>query len=41
MIASELRQVAGRLAHANALRKRGTTYTNQFGGSIQQMLQPH
>jgi hypothetical protein len=40
MIAAELRQVAGRLAHSNALRKRGTTYTNQFGGSIQQMLQP-
>jgi hypothetical protein len=40
MIAAELRQEAGRLAHSNALRKRGTTYTNQFGGSIQQMLQP-
>ena len=40
MIAAELRQVAGRLAHANAQRKRGTTYTNQFGGSIQQILQP-
>ena len=41
MIAAELRQVAGRLAHSNALRKQGTTYTNQFGGSIQKMLQPH
>ena len=41
MIAAELRQEAGRLAHSNAIRKRGTTYTNQFGGSIQQMLQPH
>ena len=40
MIAAELRQVAGRLAHANAQRKRGTAYTNQFGGSIQQILQP-
>jgi len=40
MIAAELRQVAGRLAHANAQRKRGTTYTNQFGSSIQQILQP-
>jgi len=39
MIAAELRQEAGRLAHSNALRKRGTTYTNQFGGTIQQMLQ--
>ena len=41
MIAAELRQVAGRLAHSNAVRKRGATYTNQFGGSIQKMLQPH
>jgi hypothetical protein len=40
MIAAELRQEAGQLAHSNALRKRGATYTNQFGGSIQQMLQP-
>jgi len=40
MIAAELRQEAGRLAHATALRKRGTTYTNQLGGSIQQILQP-
>ena len=39
MIAAELRQEAGRLAHSNALRKRGATYTNQFGGSIQQILQ--
>jgi hypothetical protein len=39
MIAAELRQEAGRLAHSNALRKRGTTYTNQFGGTIQQLLQ--
>ena len=39
MIAAELRQEAGRLAHSNALRKRGTTYTNQFSGAIQQILQ--
>lgn len=39
MIAAELRQEAGRLAHSNALQKRGATYTNQFGGSIQQILQ--
>jgi hypothetical protein len=39
MIAAELRQEAGRLAHSNALRKRGATYTNHFGSTIQQMLQ--
>ena len=39
MIAAELRQEAGRLAHSNALRKRGVTYAGQFGGSIQKMLQ--
>lgn len=38
MIAAELRQEAGRLAHASALRKRGATYTNHFGGAIRQML---
>jgi hypothetical protein len=40
MIAAELRQEAGRLAHSNALRKRGATYTNQVGSSIQQILNP-
>ena len=39
MIAAELRQEAGRLAHSNALRKRGAAYASQFGGSIQKMLQ--
>lgn len=39
MIAAELRQEAGRLAHSNALRKRGTTYASQFSNSIQRMLQ--
>jgi hypothetical protein len=40
MIAAELRQEAGRLAHSNALRKRGATYAGQFSHSIQKMLQP-
>ena len=40
MIAAELRQEAARLAHANALRKRGAAYAGAFSNSIQKMLQP-
>ena len=41
MIAADLRQEAARLAHSNALRKRGATYASEFSGSIQKMLQSH
>ena len=40
MLASDLREEAARLAHMNALRKRGATFTSQFGTEIQQTLQP-
>ncbi len=40
MIAAELRQEAARLAHSNALRKRGAAYAGAFSNSIQKMLQP-
>ena len=40
MIAAELRQESARIAHSNALRKRGATYATSFSGSIQQMLSP-
>jgi len=39
MIAADLRQEAARLAHSNALRKRGATYASQLSGSILKMLQ--
>ena len=38
MLAAELRQEAARLAHGNALRKRGATYTSQFGSQIINLL---
>jgi hypothetical protein len=38
MLAAELRQEAARLAHENALRKRGATYTSQFGNQIIDLL---
>lgn len=40
MLAAELRQEAARLAHSNALRKRGAAHVSAFSGSIQKMLQP-
>jgi len=40
MIAAELRQEAARVAHSNALKKRGAAYASHFSGSIQNMLQP-
>jgi hypothetical protein len=40
MLASDLREEAARLAHMNALRKRGATFTSQFGTEIRQTLQP-
>ncbi len=40
MIAAELRQEAARLAHSNALRKRGAAYAGAFSNSIEKMLQP-
>jgi hypothetical protein len=40
MIAAELRQEAARLAHSNALRKRGAAYAGAFSNSIEEMLQP-
>jgi len=40
MIAAELRQEATRLAHRNALRKRGAAYAGAFSNSIEKMLQP-
>jgi len=38
MLAAELRQEAARLAHENSLRKRGATYTGQFGDQIINLL---
>jgi hypothetical protein len=38
MLAAELRQEAGWLAHANALRKRQATFTGQVGAQIQNLL---
>ncbi len=38
MLASELRQEAARLAHKNALRKRGADYTGQLGNQIINLL---
>ena len=38
MLAAELRQEAARVAHENALRKRGATYTSQFGNQIINLL---
>jgi hypothetical protein len=41
MLASELRQEAGRLAHDNALRKRGATITGDISTQILNLLQQH
>jgi hypothetical protein len=38
MLAAELRQEAARLAHKNAIRKRGATYTGQLGSQIINLL---
>jgi len=40
LLAAELRQEAARLAHSNALRKRGATHASTLSNEIQQMLQP-
>ena len=41
MLAAELRQEAARLAHGNALRKRGATNAGQFGSQIINLLKRH
>jgi hypothetical protein len=41
MLAAELRQEAARLAHTNALLKRGTTMTGDVNTQIQNLLQKH
>lgn len=41
MLAAELRQEAIRLAHDNAVRKQGATYTSQFGNQIINLLKRH
>jgi hypothetical protein len=38
MLAAELREEAARVAHDNALRKRGATYTSDFGNQIINLL---
>jgi len=41
MLAAELRQEAARLAHENALRKRGATMTGDVNTQILSLLQRH
>jgi len=41
MLAAELRQEAARLAHENALRKRGATMTGDVNTQILNLLQRH
>lgn len=41
MLAAELRQEAGRLAHQNALRKRGATITGEVNSQILNLLKRH
>ena len=41
MLAAELRQEAARLAHENALRKRGATITSEVNTQILNLLQRH
>lgn len=41
MLAAELRQEAARLAHQNALRKRGATITGEVNGQILNLLERH